>query len=154
VVLRYFTKADRENIVFLCTFDGKIQEIRDNMANHNRPEEWIQELDEICSRMKKLNEMIAESCSDEELKKSWKVIQGYNVILVPNNQIKQYFDQDKMVHFPVDSRDDMAEAVLRAKCRGCKIKHHERCKFRKALMTVGIPPAEDPTPEGVCQYKN
>lgn len=152
---RYFTKHDRENIVRLSTVEGTLKIIINEMDAHGRPKEWLKALRMSHTWAGKANQMMADDCSDEELKKLWRYYERYELKMLPvgSYQAKQATEQEDLTVVSKEGLNDMAEAVLSVKCDGCTIEHFKACRFRDALMGAGVPAWDHETPDDQCQYK-
>lgn len=136
---RYFTKHDRENIIKLSTVEGLLQIMVHEMSEHKRPKEWLKALRMAHTWAGKANQMMADDCSDEELKKLWKYYEKYELMMLPNYEAKKVIEEEGLTTVSKEGINDMAEAVLTVKCDGCQITDHKSCKYRKALMGSGVP---------------
>jgi hypothetical protein len=150
---RYFTKADRENIIKLSAVEGSLQIMIHEMAEHNRPATWLKALRMAHTWSGKANQLMADECSDEDLKKLWKYFKNYELKMIPGHEAKSVIDQEDLTTVNKEGLNDMAEAVLSVKCSGCTLADHQSCKYRKALMGAGVPAWDHETPDDQCQYK-
>jgi Family of unknown function (DUF5651) len=150
---RYFTKHDRENIIKLSTVEGTLKIMIHEMAEHERPAAWLKALRMAHTWAGKANQLMADDCSDDELKKLWRYFDQYELKMLPGHEAKRIREQEDLTTVSKEGLNDMAEAVLTVKCDGCTIEHHKSCRFRDALMGAGVPAWDHETPDDQCQYK-
>jgi hypothetical protein len=149
----HFTKHDRENIIKLNAVEGTLKVMVNQMAAHKRPSDWLKALRMAHTWSGKANQMMADCCTDDELKKVWKYFNTYEIKLMPGYEAKQIMDQEDLVTVSRDGLNDMACAILELKCDGCSITDHNGCKFKRALQGALIPAWEEPIPAEQCPYK-
>lgn len=149
---RYMTKDDRDNIIRICGAEGLLEKIIGEMAKNQRPREWIRNLRTAKTFIGKANDLIAQECSDEDLKKTWARMKKHEIVIVPNDSLKRELQSKAIYPLTEEVWADLTESVLDAKCTGCRIVDHGSCKTRAALQAAGVPPYEDPVPEDRCQY--
>lgn len=150
---RYFTRSDRENIIKICTIEGTLKSMIEEMAEHNRPGSWLKGLRTAHTWISKINQSMADESSDEELKKLWKYFQKFEIRMMPQHEAKAIMDQEDLVTVQREGINDMAEGILSSQCDGCTKTDHLSCKYRKALMSCNIPAWDFETPAAQCQYK-
>jgi len=149
--IMYITKADRENIILLVGLEGALIELEKEWVKHKRPKEWLKSLRTAKTWLGKTNDSIANTVSDEEKKRTYKMLNKYQVILIPNSEAKQYMERPEMISLHSDVLGNLSEAVLESQCQNCRIDDYKVCKYRNALMDASIP-AFDANAKG-CQYK-
>ncbi|TYP68906.1 DUF5651 domain-containing protein [Paenibacillus methanolicus] len=151
---RYLTKSDREHIIYLHAAETVLNRVGNTWLEHDRPADWVEPIRNALIQVQTAQNAIVKDISDEDIKRTYRTAFGTHYIgLIPHYDAKKLREIPDTITIEEQKLYDLGEAVLTAQCNGCTIADHEACKYRSAMMAAGLPPAEDPTPEGVCQYR-